>query len=1014
MQNLKKAELYGSWLAFAAAATVYILTVEPTAGFWDCGEFITAAYKLQVGHPPGAPLYMLLGRIFSLFAGSPEKVALTINIMSALASAFTIMFLFLTITHLARKIAIPANNCTTTDIITVIGAGFTGALAYTFTDSFWFSAVEAEVYALSSLFTAVVFWAILKWEDSAGQPGSGRWLILIAYLMGLSTGVHLLNLLAIPAIVFIYYFKNYPATVTGFLKASAISVLLLAAVMYGVIQGFVVAASYFELFFVNTVGLPFKSGVIIYLLMIITALIAALIHTRRRNKPVLHTIFLGITVMLIGYSSYTTIVIRSHAGTPMDQNSPDNMFSLLSYLNREQYGDRPLLYGPFYNAPITGEYQKRPAYIQKEGRYMPVSRHPGYRFDNRFKTPFPRMYSHDPNHIEAYREWGRIEGREVEFTRENGRAETIIRPTFAENLRFFATYQLGHMYFRYFMWNFAGRQNDIQGHGRLLEGNWMSGIHFIDHQRLGPQYTMPDHLEKNRARNRYYLLPLMLGIIGLLYHIQKNKKDAWVVFLLFFFTGIAIVIYLNQTPYQPRERDYAYVGSFYAFAIWIGIGVLAVYENLRHYVRGMKGALLATLVPLIFIPGTMAVQNWNDHDRSGRYTARDMAVNYLNSCAPNAILFTYGDNDTFPLWYAQEVEGIRTDVRVVNLSYLATDWYIDQMKKQVYESAPLPVSMERSKYIQGTRELIYLFDQVPVPLNLHEALDFLLSDDRINKLQVSETEFVNYLPSKTLTLPVDTLQVLTTGTVEPNRAHLIDPEMEWYISRNYLGKSDLALLDIIATNNWERPLYFAVTVPGSELLGLHNYLQLEGMAYRLVPILKQEMSRFTGHVNTAAMYSNVTGKFRWGNIYDPAVYLDETHRRMGSNLRNILARLAGSLVEEGRHDSAAVILDLAVDKLPHETIPYNYFIIPIIENYYLIGEGHKASALAHRKADLLRKELNYYFSMERRFRPYIEHELNGAMALFNELLTTVAGHDRELEHQLNNQFSSYYQMLMER
>ena len=1014
MQNFKKAELYGSWTAFLAAATVYILTVEPTAGFWDTGEFITAAYKLQVGHPPGAPVYMLLGRIFSLFAGSPERVALSINIMSALASAFTIMFLFLTITHLARKIAIPANNCTTLQIITVIGAGFTGALAYTFTDSFWFSAVEAEVYALSSLFTAVVFWAILKWEDSAGQPGSGRWLILIAYLMGLSTGVHLLNLLAIPAIVFIYYFKNYPATFKGFLKASAIAVLLLVAVMYGIIQGFVVAASYFELFFVNTVGLPFKSGVIIYLLLIITALIAALIYTRRRNMPVLHTIFLGITVMLIGYSSYTTIVIRSHAGTPMDQNSPDNMFSLLSYLNREQYGDRPLLYGPYYNAPITGEYQRRPAYIQKEGRYMPVSRPTGYHYDNRFKTLFPRMYSPDPAHIDAYREWGRIEGREVEVTHEDGTTETIVRPALTENLRFFATYQLGHMYLRYFMWNFAGRQNDIQGHGRLLEGNWMSGIHFIDQQRLGSQYGLPDHLEKNRARNRYYMLPLLLGLIGLLYHIQKNKKDAWVVFLLFFFTGIAIVIYLNQTPYQPRERDYAYVGSFYAFAIWIGIGVLAVYDNLRHYVKGLRGALAAVLIPLIFIPGNMAIQNWNDHDRSGRYTARDMAVNYLESCAPNAILFTYGDNDTFPLWYAQEVEGIRTDIRVVNLSYLSTDWYIDQMKKQVYESAPLPLSMTRDKYLPGTREIIYLFDQVPVPLNLHDALEFILSDDTVNKLQISETEFTNYLPGKTLTLPVDPFHILNTGTVEPGRAHLIEPEMEWYIRRNFMTKSDLALLDIIATNNWERPVYFAVTVPSAEMLGLHNYLQLEGMAYRLVPILKQEMGRFTGHVNTAAMYSNVTEEFKWGNIYDPAVYLDETHRRMGSNLRNILARLAGNLAQEGRHDSAAVILDLAVDKLPHETIPYNYFIIPIIENYYLIGEGDKASALANRKADLLRKEMNYYISMHRRFRPYIEHELNSALALFRELLTTVAGNDWELEHQLNNEFNSYYQMLMER
>ncbi len=921
------------------------------------------------------------------------------------------MFLFWTITHLARKITIQGDNYTTENIITVTGAGLTGALAFTFTDSFWFSAVEAEVYALSSLFTAVVFWAILKWEDSAGQPQSGRWLILIAYLMGLSTGVHLLNLLAIPAIVFIFYFRTHTVTLKGFMVASAVSVILLLGVMYGIIQGFVVAASWFELFFVNTAGLPFKSGVAIYLIAVISLLTGALIYSHRKNKPVLNTIILCITAMLIGYSSYSIIVIRSHAGTPMDQASPDNMFSLLDYLNREQYGDRPLFHGPYYNAPITGQRERRPVYIQKEGRYVPVTRGYRYNYDSRFKTLFPRMYSPDPDHIEAYREWGDIEGREIKAEYEDGSVLTHIVPTFAENLRFFFTYQLGHMYFRYFMWNFAGRQNDIQGHGRLLEGNWMSGIHFIDQQRLGPQFGMPRHLEDNRARNRYYLLPLMLGIIGLLYHLQKNKKDAWVVFLLFFFTGIAIVIYLNQTPYQPRERDYSYAGSFYAFAIWLGIGVLAVYDNLRHYVSGKKGALLATLVPLTFVPGVLAVQNWSDHDRSGRYVARDMAVNYLNSCAPDAILFTYGDNDTFPLWYAQEVEGIRTDVRVVNLSYLGTDWYIDQLKRQVYESAPLPVSMARDKYVTGTRELIYLLDRMPEPANLHDALEFALSDDTVNQLQLSTGEYVSYIPSKNFSLPVNPFQVLNTGTVEQERAHLIEPEMEWFINRRHLTRSGLALLDMLATNNWERPIYFAVTVPTTEMLGLHNYLQLEGMAYRLVPILKQEMDNYPGHVNTEAMYGNITRHFEWGNIYDPAVYLDETHRRMGSNLRSVLARLAGNLVNEQKHDSAAVILDLAMDVLPNETIPYNYFIIPIIENYYLIGEQDRASSIAMQKSDLLQRELNYYLSLHRRFRPYVEHEMQRALSLYRELLNTVTGNDYYLEQEISGNLTGYMQLL---
>ena len=1014
MHNYKLANLITGWAVFLTAAIVYILTVEPTTSFWDCGEFITSAYKLQTGHPPGAPFFMLLGRFFTLFAGDPQTAAYSMNIMSALASAFTIMFLFWTITHLAKKMVIAGNGYSTVNTIIIMGAGLTGALAYAFSDTFWFSAVEAEVYALSSLFTAVVFWAILKWENVAGQPYANRWLILIAYLMGLSIGVHLLNLLAIPAIVFVYYFRNYRPTPKGFITAAAVSVIILIIFMYGIIQWVVILSSYFELFFVNETGLPYKGGVIIYLLLIGSVLVCGLQYTWKKRKPVLHTIFLGITVILIGYSSFSLIVIRSIANTPMNQNNPSNVFSLLYYLNREQYGDRPLIHGPYYNAPVTGEKEGRPAYIQKDGRYVAARRTFDYLYDKRFTTLFPRMYSSDPDHVNAYIEWGKVTGKGISVTGSDGQTERIIKPTFAENLRFFFSYQLGHMYGRYFMWNFSGRQNDIQGHGRLLEGNWITGIGFLDEMRLGPQYGLPEHLEKNKAANRYYMLPLLLGLAGLLYHYTRDRADTLVVFLLFFFTGIAIVIYLNQTPYQPRERDYAYAGSFYAFSIWIGLGVLAVYDNLKKYLKGLPGALLAAAIPLIFVPGLMASQNLDDHDRSGRYTARDFAWNYLNSCAPNAIIFTYGDNDTFPLWYLQEVEGIRTDVRVVNLSYLSADWYIDQMKRKVYDSEPLPLSMTHDQYVTGTRDIIYLLDRMEQPADLKAAVNFILSDDSRTRIQVSDSEYVDYIPGKKFLLPSDPEQVIRTGTVSADREHLIAPAVEWEISRNFLTKSHLALLDILANNNWERPVYFAITVPSSEYLSLHDWFQLEGMAYRLVPIKKEGSDGYTGRVDTDIMYRNLTEIFRWGNMHDPGVYLDETNLRMIANIRSIFARLAGNLIEEGKSDSALLVLDKAMEIMPHEAVPYNYFIVPVIEGYYLAGAAGRASEIAVHKAELLNSELNYYLSLPASLKEHVDFEMNRTLSIYQELLRVVTGNDPALEQELAASFNSYYQLYMER
>jgi len=694
MKNFKQLNNIFGWFTFLVAAITYLLTIEPTASFWDCGEFITTSYKLEVGHPPGAPFFMILGRFFTILGGSPQNAAVMINAMSALASAFTILFLFWTITHIARKLIKTEVEYTMGQTIAILASGVVGGLAYTFSDTFWFSAVEAEVYASSSLFTAMVVWAMLKWEDSADEPHANRWIILIAYLMGLSIGVHLLNLLAIPALVFIYYYRKYPVTRNGIIMSLLVSLLILGIVMYGIIPGVITVATWFELMFVNGMGLPFNTGVIIYSLLLIGGVIYGLHYTVQKRMVLWNTVLLGFIVIVIGYSSFAMIVIRSSANPPMDQNSPDNVFALLGYLNREQYGDRPLVYGHYYNTPLDKYVDDKPYYIQQKGKYVIADMRQKPTFDSNLSTVFPRMYSREPDHIEAYKQWANIKGRSVQSTNEEGEPATIQIPTFGENLKFFFRYQVNFMYWRYFMWNFAGRQSDIQSHGEISNGNWISGISFLDSYRLGDQSTLPAQFKDNKGRNKYYLLPLILGIIGILFmynHSIEGRKNLWVVFLLFFMTGLAIVIYLNQSPFQPRERDYAYAGSFYAFTIWIGIGVIGVYELMKKYLPDTASAGIAGGLTLLLVPMIMAAENWDDHDRSGRYTCRDFGANYLKTCKPNSIIFTNGDNDTFPLWYNQEVEGVRTDVRVCNLSYFQTDWYIDQMKSKAYSSDPLPI-----------------------------------------------------------------------------------------------------------------------------------------------------------------------------------------------------------------------------------------------------------------------------------------------------------------------------------
>lgn len=938
------------WVTFIIASLTYILTAEPTASLWDCGEFITTSVGLQVGHPPGAPLFMIISRLFAMFAPSPEKQALMVNYMSALASGFTILFLFWTISHLARKLVLKAGEeCSMGQLLAIMGASLVGSLAYTFSDTFWFSAVEGEVYALSSLFTAVVFWAILKWENVAFESYANRWLVLIAYLIGLSIGVHLLNLLAIPAIVFVYYFKKYTPTRMGVIKTALVSLVILGFVNFMFIPGVIKIAGWFELMFVNGMGLPFNTGVIIYALLIIAGLAIGIRYTLRKGKPVLNTIFTCLVVLMIGYSSYSMVVIRSISNPPIDENSPDNVFALLSYLNRDQYGENPLFFGQYYNAPVTGYKDGAPVYFQnkKTGKYDLIRHQTEVEYDSRFTTFFPRMYSSQrPYFAQEYEAWGGKPNGPVYTV--NG--EPVQKPSFGNNLQYFFNYQLGHMYWRYFMWNFSGRQNDIQGYGDIRHGNWITGIKFLDEVRLGNMDEYPAELKAERAFNKYYMLPFILGIIGMFYQYRKGrggKQDFWVVMLLFIMTGIAIIIFLNQTPREPRERDYAYAGSFYAYAIWIGLGVLSLWEILRKKMKPGLAAALVSGVCLIAVPVNMAAENWNDHTRAGRYATIAHAKNYLNSCAPNAILFTYGDNDTFPLWYAQEVEGVRRDIRIVNLSLLAGGWYIDQINRKAYDSDRVAISFTQDQYHDGVRDWVFIQDLVK-SANLKDVMAYVGSDDPSTKVRSSSGEMSDFLPTRNVFIPVDSAKVIANGTVSAKDADKIVKQLDIELKGNALNKSQLMVLDIIATNNWERPIYFGIGMGPDSFMGFEKYFQLDGATYRLVPIeTKSAGYGEYGRINPDTLYNNVMNKFEWGNIKDPKVNIDYFHDNTIAVMRyrNTMLRLASELYEAGRNDEAIAVLDRNLEELPLSQVPADNSLVNYVPLYYELGQTEKANNL---------------------------------------------------------------------
>ena len=1110
MNQYKTINNLTGWLTFLIAAIVYCLTVEPTASFWDCGEFITSAYKLEVGHPPGAPFFMLTANFFTQFTSDLSLVARMVNYMSALMSAACILFLFWSITHLVKKLVMrDGEEMTPEQLITIMGSGLVGALAYTFSDTFWFSAAEGEVYAYSSLFTALVFWLILKWEDVADEPHSDRWLVLIAYFTGLSIGVHLLNLLCLPAIVLVYYYKKNPnANVKGSLLALLGSAILVAVVLYGIVPGAVKVGGWFELFFVNSLGMSFNSGVIVYIIVLAAAIIWGVREsytqgslTRMNISFILTVALLGIPfyghgvssvligvvvltglsvylfakkinvkyrisartmntsllcamTIMIGYSCYGLIVIRSIANTPMDQNSPEDIFTLGDYLGREQYGTRPLFYGPSFSSEVEldveGQYcvprqtEARTKYIRKEktspdekDSYIEIPGRVEYIYAHNML--FPRMYS--SLHAKEYKSWMDIKGKNVPYNR-CGEMVMVNVPTQWENIKFFFSYQLNFMYWRYFMWNFAGRQNDIQGSGEIEHGNWITGIKAIDNLLVGDQDLLPKDLKENKGRNVFYCLPLLLGLIGLLWQAYRGKKGVqqfWVIFFLFFMTGIAIVLYLNQTPTQPRERDYAYAASFYAFAIWIGMGVAGIVQLIREYLK-MKEvpAAVITSVLCLLVPIQMASQTWDDHDRSGRYVCRDFGQNYLMSIQEtgNPIIYTNGDNDTFPLWYNQETEGFRTDARTCNLSYLQTDWYIDQMKRPAYDSPSLPITWDRVEYVEGTNEY------VPIRPAYRKQIDDLYAQSGSVDQENSETrtkiqdvfgenpyelknilkywvrsgnESLRFIPTDSIVVKIDKEAVRRSGMKIPEALGDSIPDY-MHISlkgKRVLYKSELMMLEMLANANWERPIYMAITVATENQLNMRNHFVQEGLAYRFTPF---DTDKLKATIDSEKMYDNLMNKFKFGGVDQPGIYIDENVMRMCYTHRRIFTQLINQLMKEGQTDMALNALNYCEEKIPAFNIPYDFQngSFDIAESYYILGEKEKADKVMEALATKSVEYITWYLSMGERQLTISARDIGYHLSLLDELVRIMEKYQSDLVETYSVLSDQLYEMYVSR
>lgn len=943
------------WLTFLVAMITYTLTAERTASFWDCGEFISASYHLQVVHPPGAPLFLLLGNLFAQFASGPERVAFMVNLLSAFTSALCVMFTFWTITHFAEKLIKNSRYEGTARQVLVFGSGLIGALALTFSDTFWFSAVEAEVYASSSFFTAITFWCILKWEHSSDKPGANRWLILIAYLIGLGIGVHLLNLLVIPAIVYVYYFKKYEVNLTGFLKATGIGLAVLGFVQVGIIPGIPTLAAKLDRIFVNDFSMGFGSGVIFLALLMTAFLVLGLWYSHIKKHSIVNTALLCFTFILLGYSSYAMVVIRSQANPPIDMNNPEEPFNLISYLNREQYGDRALLKGPYFNAQAIDVEEGKQQWRKGAEVYENAGVDAEYVWDPKYITWFPRMGDQQKaSSPQGYENWTNVSKDRV--------------PSMGQNVKFFLYYQLGHMYWRYFLWNFAGRQGMMQGDGDLVTGNWISGIKPLDALRLGPQKNLPDHWANDKARNVYFMLPLILGLMGFIYQLSRNKSDFFIVTMLFLYTGILIAVYLNAPPYEPRERDYTLVGSFQIFCIWIGLGVLQLAEWLGKWLKSKQSAFAAGVLALIAVPVLMAAQNWDDHDRSKRYMVVEYAKNYLESCEPNAILFTNGDNDTYPLWYIQNVEGFRTDVRVVNLQLLNFDWYVEALTKQVMGSKPFKLSVPKEKYAKGLREQLTFSENQQPGVNQNEfypvdqVLAFITNDtDPRAKRSWYFGEQVNYVPVRNMKILVDKEKAIRSGTVRPKDLPYFVDEMRFTLEASGLLKADWVLLDLIQQNQFERPIYFASNSVNSNHLGLGSYFRMDGLVYRLLPLLKPNDPRIPVNTDPDIFYNRLMDSFDLGGVNDPDVLLDEQTIRMTRTFRNYFGILAMQLALEGKKDSVMKVVNRCQQEMPASIVAYDFaqMALPLAQACYMVGETQKGDQIVEEFVKEQEQVLNY-------------------------------------------------------
>ena len=997
--NFKRWDRLVGWMVFAIAAITYLLTMEPSSSLWDCAEFIATSYKLEVGHPPGAPLFMLLARIATLFAPSTHYVPHMVNAMNCLSSAFCILFLFWTITHIARRM-LTAGGREFTDAhkIAALGAGAIGALAYTFTDTFWFSAVEGEVYAQSSMFTALVVWLMLKWEEQADEPHSNRWIVLIAYLMGLSIGIHILNLLTIPALVFIYYFRRYDnITLKGIVCATLVALAILGFINGIIIPYTVYLGAMVDVFFVNTLGLPVNMGIVVFALTLFAALFYGIFRTHRAGKRIANLLLLATTMILIGFSSYATVTIRAVANPPMNSNNPNNPHALLAVLNRDQYGNRPLLYGPYYSSPVDDVVESTSYHYDSEtGRYEQVVQLTDYVYPSEFKHFFPRLWNSMKGEA-AYKPWaayrtktdvlrdengevirdeqGRaITGEVLDYGRtvyDNVTGESFTEPTFGENLYYFFTYQLNYMYWRYFLWNFVGRQDDIQAdENTIAHGNWLSGITPLDEVYLGPQSGLPSEMAENPARNTYFFLPFILGLLGLIYQLNRDQRNFTVVMWLFIMMGIALVVYFNTSPGEPRERDYVYAGSFYAFCIWIGLGVLALYD-LFAIALGEKRMRVAAIVAssiCLCVPTVLAVENWDDHDRSGRTMARDIGWNYLQSLPKNAIVINYGDNDTFPLWFNQEVDGVRPDVRIMNSSYLGGEWYIDEMKTAANDAAPVPFSLPSSKY-SFVNDALPVRERVDRVVDIKELMDFIKSEDPSTKLPLVDGTMMDYIPARSIAIPVNKDNAIASGIVKEEERDLMVDTVYINISerKQRIEKSEMMLLDLLANFDWGRPICFTQVYILQDF-GLLDYLQFDGYAYRLVPILTPYRSSWDiGRIDTDYTYPLMKETFRYGNLAEEGVHADHftQYNLSASRARESFARIAKQLIREEQYDKALEMLDRGLEVLPSPKIRYSDAnTYPFIEGYYSLEEWEKGDELLQNYLQTLIEYIEYYLQFD--------------------------------------------------